>query len=396
MAEEFSSVHVLHLRGNARTSGERRRAEGGNVFGGGSRAPVAITIFVKNPNATHDGCKIHYRDIGDYLTCEQKLEALRETVSIKGFSDWQAITPDKHHDWIGQCSDVFAKFYPLGSEEARAGIADDAIFKLYSLGVATNRDAYVYKFSRDVCAENAQRMTQSYLDALQELEDNPELAVEELVRQHTSGIKWDDTLKNRLQQKKKTEFKDGYIRKVTYRPFIATNCYADYTFITRKGQVDSIFPDASSENRVICVPGKGLKSPFSALITNTMTDLNFCEAGARCFPRWRYPRPADASNTTGTFQGFDEAPERIDNISDTALRAFRNHYHDDTITKDDIFDYVYGILHAPSYRERVRKRFIQDDTAHPVCPQLSRLRRSRTTPRRPPPQLRDLRTIPTI
>ena len=89
LAEEFSSVHVLHLRGNARTSGERRRAEGGNVFGGGSRAPVAITIFVKNPNATHEGCKIHYRDIGDYLTREEKLEALREAVSIKGFSDWQ-------------------------------------------------------------------------------------------------------------------------------------------------------------------------------------------------------------------------------------------------------------------------------------------------------------------
>ena len=84
LAEEFSSVHVLNLRGNARTSGERRRREGGKVFGGGSRAPVAITIFVKNPNATHDGCKIHYRDIGDYLTREQKLDALTEAVSIKG------------------------------------------------------------------------------------------------------------------------------------------------------------------------------------------------------------------------------------------------------------------------------------------------------------------------
>ena len=82
-----------------------------------------------------------------------------------------------------------------------------------------------------------------------------------------------------------------------------------------------------------------------------MTDLNFCEAGARCFPRYQYPRPANASNTTGTFRGFDEAPERIDNISDTALNAFRNHYRDDSITKDDIFDYVYGILHAPKYRE---------------------------------------------
>ena len=94
LAEEFSSVHVLNLRGNQRTQGERSRREGGKVFGSGSRAPVAITIFVKNPNATHDGCKIHYRDIGDYLTREEKLEALREAVSIKGISDWQAITPN--------------------------------------------------------------------------------------------------------------------------------------------------------------------------------------------------------------------------------------------------------------------------------------------------------------
>ena len=95
LAEEFSSIHVLHLRGNQRTQGERSGAvKGGKVFGSGSRAPVAIMILVKNPNATHDGCKIHYRDIGDYLTREEKLEALREAVSIKGISDWQAITPN--------------------------------------------------------------------------------------------------------------------------------------------------------------------------------------------------------------------------------------------------------------------------------------------------------------
>ena len=121
LAEEFSSVHVLHLRGNQRTQGERSRREGGKVFGSGSRAPVAITIFVKNPNATHEGCKIHYRDIGDYLTREQKLEALTEAVSIKGISDWQAITPDKHYDWVDQRSEAFAQFYPLGSKEAKAG-----------------------------------------------------------------------------------------------------------------------------------------------------------------------------------------------------------------------------------------------------------------------------------
>ena len=130
LEEEFSSVHVLHLRGNARTSGERRRAEGGNVFGSSSRAPVAITILVKKPNATHEECTIHYRDIGDYLTREQKLEALQEAVSIKGFSDCQAITPNKHYDWIDQRSDAFAEFYPIGTKEAKAGRADDAVFKL--------------------------------------------------------------------------------------------------------------------------------------------------------------------------------------------------------------------------------------------------------------------------
>ena len=351
LVEEFSSVYVLNLRGNQRTQGEMSRREGGKVFGSGSRAPVAITLLVKNPNATHEGCKIHYRDIGDYLTREEKLEALREAVSVKGFSDWQSIIPDRHHDWIGQCSEVFAEFYPLGSEETRAGRTNDAIFKLYSLGAATNRDAYIYNFSRDTCAENALRMTQDYLAAVSEIEESSELTMEEIVRRYSTNIKWDDTLKNRLKQKKKTEFEYDYIRKVAYRPFIATNCYANYTFVTRRGQMDRIFPDSSCENRVICVPGKGLKSPFSTLITNTMTDLNFCEAGARCFPRYEYPRQANATNTTNTFLEIEDPPDRIDNISDTALRAFRERYGDDAITKDDIFDYVYGILHAPSYRE---------------------------------------------
>ena len=350
LVEEFSSIHVLNLRGNQRTQRERSRREGGKVFGSGSRAPVAITILVKNPNATHDGCKIHYRDIGDYLTREQKLEALTEAVSIKGISDWQTITPDEHNDWVGQRSEAFDEFYPLGSEDAKAGRADDAIFRLYLRGLETTRDAYIYNLSRDACAENAKRMTQDYLAARSELKENPELTVDEAARRHSSNIKWSRELKDRIPRRM-TEFKNGYIRKSAYRPFVATNCYADHTFLSRAHQLDQMFPDSSSENRVICVPGKGLKSPFSALITNMMTDLNFCEAGARCFPRYQYPRPANASNTTGTFRGFDEAPERIDNISDTALNAFRNHYRDDSITKDDIFDYIYGILHAPSYRD---------------------------------------------
>lgn len=352
LAEEFSTVYVLHLRGNAYTSGERRRTEGGNVFGSGSRTPVAITILAKNPNATHGSCKIQYRDIGNYLIREEKLQTLHETVSIKGFNDWETITPDKHYDWVDQRSEAFTEFYPLGSEKVRTGRSDDVIFGLYSLGLATGRDPYIYNFSRDTCTENAERMGQDYLAALSELDENSELIIDEVTQRHNVNIKWNRELVNNLKRKKRTEFRDDYIRKAAYRPFIATNCYADYTFSQMKYQVDRIFPDSSSENRVICVPGKGSKKPFSVLMTDKLTDLNLNEAGARCFPRWEYPRPVDTPNTTGEFQGLDEAPERIDNISDTALRAFREHYSDNTITKDDIFDYVYGILHAPSYREQ--------------------------------------------
>ncbi len=350
LVEEFSSIYVLHLRGNQRTQGEVSRREGGKVFGSGSRAPVAITLLVKNPNATHEGCKIQYRDIGDYLTREKKLEALSKAKSIKGFSDWQTIIPDEHHDWIEQRNDAFSDFYALGSEATKAGKADDAIFVLYSRGYATGRDAYIYNFSHDTCVKSAQQMTQDYINALSDLETISELSVDEAALRHSSNLKWDFNLKENLKRKKATEFDGEYIQKVVYRPFVATNCYANYIFAQRKYQQDLIFPNSSSENRAICVPGIGSKKAFSALITDTMPDLGFNEA-SQCFPRYQYPKSTDAPDTTLTFDGIDKPPDRIDNISDTALHAFRKHYNDDTITKDTIFDYVYGVLHAPSYRE---------------------------------------------
>ncbi|MDE0011760.1 MAG: damage-inducible protein, partial [Candidatus Poribacteria bacterium] len=357
LPEEFHSIYVLNLLGNARIhdkDGKYHQGEG--VFGNATQSPVAINLLVKN--TTHDEnkehCRIYYRDIGSNLKRQEKLQKLTETTSISGFKDWQEITPNQHYDWINQRNDVFARFYPLGTTEAKAGKADNAIFQLYSLGMSTNRDAYVYNFSRKVCVENAWQMTQKYLAAISELEENPEFSVDEVVRLHSTNIKWENTLKNRLKQKKKTEFTDNYIRKVAYRPFVVTNCYADYTFITRKGQMDQIFPDSSSENHVICIPSKGGNTPFYPLITDRLPDLHFTEA-SQCFPRWRYQKPTHVSDTSESQKILNirgMGADRIDNISDTALRTFRNHYKDDAFTKDDIFDYVYGILHAPSYREQ--------------------------------------------
>ena len=368
LAEEFSSIYVLHLRGNTRTQGERARREGGQMFGSGSRAPVAITILVKNPNAAHKDCRIRYRDIGDYLNREAKLSILREAVSISGFTDWQEITPDKHYDWVGQRSDAFAQLYPLGSKETKSGKADDAIFGLYSQALNTARDAYIYNFPRDACVENAREMTQHYLAAISAREENPELTVDGAARLYSSNLKWNRELEKNLERKNKTEFDESYIRKVAYRPFVATNGYVNYTFITMKYQMDRIFPDSSHENRVICVPSIGSQKPFSALMTDVMTDLNLNEAGARCFPRYYYRKPAEASDTTDLLQGVEEEPDRIDNISDTALSAFRNHYSDDTITKDAIFDYVYGVLHAPSYREQFANDLSKEIPRIPFAP----------------------------
>jgi len=304
LADEFNSVYVLNLLGNARVYGAQGRLQGEGVFGNATQSPVAITILVKNLNTStplsredQEGlnANIRYRDIGGNLKRDQKLNALREAVSINGFDDWQEITPNTHHDWINQRSDAFTTFYPLGTSEAKAGEADDAIFQLYSLGVSTNRDAYIYNFSREACAENARRMTDTYLSAIAELEANPEMTVEEVARRHATNIKWDDTLIKRLAQKKKTEFKVDYIRKAAYRPFIATNCYADEIFITRKGQMDQIFPESSSENRVICATGVGSKIQFSAFMTDMLPDLELISKG-KCFPRWRYAKIEDTDH----------------------------------------------------------------------------------------------------
>ena len=399
LAEEFSSIYVLNLRGNQRTQGERSRQEGGKVFGQGSRAPVAITILVRNPNSKHEGCRILYRDVGDYLKREEKLAILRDVSSIAGIDDWQQITPDRHDDWIGQRDEVFQALYPLGSKAAKAGKSDETIFRLFSNGYKTSRDAYIYNFSRDACAENARRMVGDYTGAMRVREARPEYTVDEAASQHSRHVRWDQALLDNLSRAKTVTYSPARIWTTQYRPFVKQYCYVDYVLVNRKYQQDSIFPPPEPEvgtilgggNRVICVPGVGATKGFSALMADTMPDLELVSKG-QCFPRYRYVRriapsasPASAPTSRSRFSSptacptstswssasaspagsipsrggiFDDADlfqtplERIDNISDAALVAFRERFPDDAVTKDAIFDYVYGVLHAPAYRER--------------------------------------------
>ena len=242
LAEEFSTIYVMNLRGNQRTQGERSRREGGKVLGQGSRAPVAVTVLIRNPDAAHDGCRILYRDIGDYLTRDDKLACLRKWSSVAGVSDWQKITPDRHNDWIGQRNEAFQGFYPVGSKEAKAGKPDDVVFRLFSNGYKTSRDAYLYNFSREACAANARAAIDDYMGAMEVREDRPEYSVDEIAKRYSSNVHWDQALLDNLNRNKRVEFSPDRVAVTQYRPFVKQHCYIDYTLVNRKYQQDSIFP----------------------------------------------------------------------------------------------------------------------------------------------------------
>ena len=364
LTEEFTSIHVLNLRGNQRTQGERSRQEGGKIFGQGSRAPVAITILVRNPNAEHDGCRILYYGVRDYLKREEKLEIVHEGGSIAGIEDWREITPDQHNDWIGQRDEAFQALYPMGSKEAKAGKTDEAIFRLYSNGYKTSRDAYIYNFSHDNCAANARAMVGDYQGAVLLREEHPEYTVDDIISRYSSNVRWDAVLKDNLARGKRVVYSAQNIWTAQYRPFVKQHCYVDYVLVNSKYQMDSIFPEADIENRAIYVPGVGSTKPFSALMVNKMPDLHFVAFG-QCFPRYRYEQANEKQKEL-----FDDTPalRQIDNITDTALKKFRVHYGTNKISKDDIFDYVYGLLHAPGYRRHFANDLSKELPRIPMAP----------------------------
>ena len=350
LSEEFSSVHILNLRGHTWKGGERGRAEGGPVFGQGSSATVGIVILSRNPIAKIEGCRILYRDIGDYLKREEKLAILNKAGSIAGIDDWLRITPDLHHDWIGQRDEAFQQFYPMGSKEAKTGKSDNSIFKLYSSGYKTSRDAYIYNSSLEACAANARALVGDYKDAWQAREEHPNYTVDETIRRYSSNVRWDRELKNNLRRRKSVSYSTDNIWMTQYRPFVKQHCYVDYVLVSNKYQMDKIFPESNINNRAICVPGVGSTKPFTAVVVDTMPDLELISKG-QCFPRYRYEAP-EMGFRSNHLTGMEQVIERVDNISITAVHAFRSHYQDQSITADDIFDYIYGVLHARDYGHR--------------------------------------------
>ena len=347
LQEEFTSIYVLNLRGNQRTSGELSRKEGGKIFGSGSRTPITITFLVKNP-IKQGKTKINYHDIGDYLTREQKLKLVKDFRSIDKV-DWKEILPNDKHDWINLRDDQYDSLIPLIGEIK----GEKAVFMVNGPAIATGRDPWVNNYSFISLSRNVEGMIKSFneeTDNYQEaVKDNQQLKVEDFVNSDTTKISWTRALRNYASKGKKLSFNADYLRCIHYRPYTKSNLYYSPDLVESPGQCKDIFP-SDKERLIICVNGKGSNKEPSAIITDQYPDYQ-TQFNCQFFPLYWYEENKNKQKSLFD-DGSDDDYIRRDGITDWILKEVRNRYKVKSITKEMIFYYVYGLLHSKEYRER--------------------------------------------
>ncbi|WP_072691531.1 DEAD/DEAH box helicase [Rhodococcus marinonascens] len=352
LADEYSSLYVYNLRGNQRTAGELSRKEGGKVFGSGSRSTVAILLAIKNP--AHPGdCCIFYRDIGDYLTREQKLAAIDSDrlASI----DWQTITPNPEGDWINHRNAAFDTYTPIGDKTAKGKSL--TVFGTYSAGLKSNRDSWVYNYSRPSAESNVRRMIDFYnsqVDAFASHCADDEIAdrknnVDTFIDTDPTKISWNRGTKQDLARGKKYPHRPDALTVGTYRPFTKQHVYFDRQLNDMIYQLPMMFPTPDHPNIGFYLTGAGSDKPFSALMTDLIPDLAFWgSSSGQFFPRYTYG-PTEGEPSLYSDDAAAGGFARVDNITDGILADYRTTYGN-AVSKDDIFFYVYGLLHSPAYR----------------------------------------------
>ena len=363
LVEDVSNIYVFHLRGNQRKLGDSSRREGGKIFGSGSRVPIAISLLVKNPDATRHG-QIHFHDIGDYLNREEKLEKVKAFGSIAGITTcdgWKAITPDKHGDWLKQRDANFMAFTPLG---ARNGAV--TLFKEYSAGVQTNRDAWCVNSSRTNLLANMTRTIAFYNDEVQrfgtlykdEKRSVRDERVNAFISKDPTKISWTRGLKKALARGSAFPSSEDRMVPCLYRPFGKRWLYFDRHFNEYVNLISDMFPRASADNRAIVIKGNWSGTGFFALMTNSVTS-DQSDGGAYCFPLYLHDDFQERA-TKGDVAFDKKLPKvkdrpqhsRRDGLSDDGLAYFQTSYPGERIGKEDLFHYVYGLLHSRDYLER--------------------------------------------
>ena len=351
LAQDFTKIYHIDLKGNARTSGERRRKEGGNVFNDQIRVGVGISFLIKKAETTSEAAEVWIYSVGDYLKAREKQKLLID------FGDYTNIpmkqtTIDQRHTWLTEGLHAeFDTFIPMGSKVAKASKIEQVgtLFKTYSVGVVTARDTWVYNFNQIALTENMNSKIEFYNSQVSKWKRQPRkrsLNIDDFVAYDDTQIKWTDRLKSELKNGRFTEFSSDKIRTALYRPFTKQNLYFDKLMNQRTYVLPSIFPipETESENQMICVSSPGTNSSFHVLIVDRIPDFHIT-GDSQCFPFYTYD---------------EDGTNRQENITDWALSEFRNHYNDNTITKWDIFYYNYSLLHHPAYREKYEMNLKRD------------------------------------
>ncbi len=354
LADDFDAIYILDLSGNVRKN-PKLSGTTHNVFG--IQVGVSINFFVKKSQSTNH-VKIFYARVDEFWRKEDKYLYLDTKEHYRNI-EWKPITPDQRYTWFTEGLHAeFETFITMGTREAKSakGEVEDVIFKNYSLGVSTNRDAWVRNFNRNALTENISSMIDTYNEQVfkWEREATRNANVDDFVISDEKKIKWSRNLKRELKRRKIAEYTEPKVRSSLYRPFTKSFLFFDLIMNDEVSSFPSILPtlETETENRVICVSGLGSSKPFQTLITERIPCLD-CLEKTQCFPFYTYD---------------DDGDNHRENITDWALEQFRGHYEDDSITKWDIFHYVYGLLHHPDYRERYQANLKRELPRIPFTP----------------------------
>jgi len=358
LAQDFDMIYHINFKGNARTSGERRKQEGGNIFSDLIRVSVGITFLIKKQSQDKTNAEIFLYSVDDYMTDEEKNDFLIKNAHLSEIK-WQQIKPDKNNTWLtaGLQAD-FETFIPMGTKETKAakGEATDTIFKLFSNGVKTNRDIWAYNFNADELAANIQRTIATYNEQVRKWCDRSDKSVnvDNFVTYDDTKISWSGDLKDHLKRGIIVEYDPNHIRQSLYRPFTSSFLYFDARLNNRRYQFPYILPtpETEKENRVICLSGIGGNKPFHSLMVSVIPDLHFT-GDSQCFSFYTYD---------------EDGTNRQENITDWALDAFRQEYQNPAISKWDIFYYIYALLHHPTYREKYADNLKRELPRIPYAP----------------------------
>jgi len=354
LGEEFAEVYVYDLKGDARTRGEERRRQGENVFGDQSRAGVCLLFLVKRKDKK-EPAKIYYKSVKDYAKKEERFAELKEWEEKPNQIPWQRVIPNDKHDWIDQGDEEFEGFVKLGDKKNKH---ETIIFNTYSSGLKTGRDDYAYNFSKDNLKEHMGGLIDTFNEHLEMVrrKEITQKNVEEKIEKDQKKIKWDSTLKEYLLRlKEKQEYKEDRVFPAFYRPFTPVLVYFDNIFNCRRSNLPSIFPTPDAENLAIVTSGKG-SNWFDTFITDRMTDLGFLSP-AQIFPIYAYA----IENKL-----FEKTVQKQYNITDKALEHFQQTLNDKSITKEDIFYYVFGVLSTPSYVEKFKNNLTKELPRVPI------------------------------